>query len=607
MTLPGCPLCGDARRERLFVKDEWPVARCAGCTLVYVDATLDREALDALYGRDYFEGETFADYLGEREARVASARGRVAHLAKTVPGGRLLDLGCAAGFFLEAAAERYAVTGVEISEYASRHAREELGHRVFTGVIFDAPLEDEEFDVVTMWDVVEHLADPDAVLREVARVTRPGGLLAVSTGNVDGPLARRDLAGWDLMFPPGHLTFFSPRTIERLLNGAGFAVERIVGDGRLAAQPPVGERALALAAGSLGIGNVMTVLARRAERARPHPVRARVPRVPSLAVARPRAVDDGTWLQIAREDPDATFFHTPMWRELAVRGAGRCADASFRVTLPGGVRAVFPLQELLPRNGRGRYLLSTYPYGYGGPVADGTLGAGDLRRLYRLAQAAATTVTGNPRRPAPPDVLGWSARELTTQALDLAPGYEALQRNFSKGHRAAITQARRKGVTTRLAESLDDYRAYYGVYEDSIRRWGEAASPRYPWTLFAVGWELAQRHPDALRLWLAEHEGDLVAGAWVFYWNGHVMYWHAANLERAFELRPASLLLATAIEDACERGLGVFDFGHSGGHEGPEAFKRRFGATERPLVTLEYVTPPVRAASAVRRRIGAMS
>ena len=59
-----------------------------------------------------------------------------------MPGGRLLDVGCAAGFFLEAASQHYAVTGVEVSEFAAQYAREEFGHRVFTGELSDAELGD---------------------------------------------------------------------------------------------------------------------------------------------------------------------------------------------------------------------------------------------------------------------------------------------------------------------------------------------------------------------------------------------------------------------------------------------------------------------------------
>ena len=273
------------------------------------------------------------------------------------------------------------------------------------------------------------------------------------------------------------------------------------------------------------------------------------------------------------------------------------------LTLPSGVRAVFPLQELLPRHGPGRYLLSTYPYGFGGPIADGTLSADEIRGLYDRARAATTVVTGNPLAPEPPDLRRWTRQAATTQVLDLDLGYEELQRHFSKGHRAAITQAIRNGITTRVATSLDDYRRYYEIYEDSLRRWGDAASPRYPWSLFEVCSRLANKHPEAVRLWVAEHTGDIVAGALIFSWNGHVMYWHAANLEQALELRASNLLLANAIEDACERGCRWFDFGSSGGHEGTEAFKRRFGPTERPLTRLEYVSPVLTASAAIKRRI----
>jgi SAM-dependent methyltransferase len=283
-----CPVCGNAGREHLFAKDGWPVVRCDACRLVFVDAVVDRDVLERIYGRDYYEGDVFADYLGEAEERIASGRARAAQLRTLVPGGRLLDLGCAAGFFLLAASEYYDVAGVEVSAYASQHARDELGLRVYTGEIFDAPLADAEFDVVTMWDVVEHLADPARVLAEVARVTRPGGLLVLTTGNVEGPLAHRDLERWDLMCPPAHLQFFSPATLERLLNRAGFQIERMLADGRVSTRPRLSRRLLQRVLGTLGVGNVITVVARRTTQPRRRPFRARMP---GILRAQRRATD----------------------------------------------------------------------------------------------------------------------------------------------------------------------------------------------------------------------------------------------------------------------------------------------------------------------------
>ncbi len=274
----GCPVCGAHDRDRLFVKERWPIARCGGCGLVYVDAVIDRAALERIYGRDYYQGDVFADYLGERELRLESGRGRARWLA-SLASGRLLDVGCAAGFFLHAASATFDVTGVEVSAFASQHAREEFGLRVFTGEIFDADLADAEFDAVTMWDVIEHLADPAAVLREVARVTRPGALLVLTTGDVSGPLATRDLEHWDLMSPPAHLLFFSPATLERLLNDCGFEIERLVADGRVSSRPRLRDPRVQGALGAFGVGNVMTVIARRAADPRPRRLRARVPDV----------------------------------------------------------------------------------------------------------------------------------------------------------------------------------------------------------------------------------------------------------------------------------------------------------------------------------------
>jgi SAM-dependent methyltransferase len=272
-----CPLCGSVSREHLFVKDGWPIARCAECTLVYVDAELDRPALEAIYGRDYYQGAVFADYLGERDVRIESARSRVTQIARLAPGGNLLDIGCAAGFFLHAAAERYDVAGVEVSAFASRYAREEFGLRVQTGDIFDASFSDAQFHVVTLWDVVEHLVDPRAVLAEVARVMLSDGLLVLTTGDVEGSLATRDLEYWNLMTPPAHLSFFSRRTIERLLNDAGFEVRRLVADGIISSRPRLSSTGARATLGAFGLGNVMTVFARRTSRPRRRTALARVP------------------------------------------------------------------------------------------------------------------------------------------------------------------------------------------------------------------------------------------------------------------------------------------------------------------------------------------
>jgi SAM-dependent methyltransferase len=270
-----CALCGGTDRTHLFDKDGYPIARCRGCGLVQVDVELDRAELEQIYGEDYFTKEqVLYDYVADRDARLASGARVAQALARVRPGGRLLDVGCAAGFFLAPAAKHYDVTGVEISAFASAYARDEFGLRVHTGDVTEVDFDGTRFDVATIWNTIEHVADPLATVRAIADVTRPGGLLAMSTGSVTGPLARRDLPGWNLMAPPYHLFYFSPPTIDLLLAKAGFRLRRIVYDGIVASGGLLGSTRGRRAAALLGAGNVMTVYATRVDPP-PRPSRVR--------------------------------------------------------------------------------------------------------------------------------------------------------------------------------------------------------------------------------------------------------------------------------------------------------------------------------------------
>jgi SAM-dependent methyltransferase len=260
----------------LFDKDGYVICRCSSCGLVQVGASLSRNELERLYGEEYFSSEVFHDYVAERQVRVEAGRATARTLARLVPAGRLLDVGCAAGFFLEAASGYYDVTGVELSQFASSYARETLGLRVFTGDVTDGAVDGEQFDVATVWNTIEHMADPLAAFAAIARLMRPGAVLALSTGDVTGPLARFDLRNWNLMAPPYHLFFFSPKTIELLLAKAGFELRRLVYDGVVATSGPLASETGRMVARVAGLGNVMTVYA----------VRTSAPRARSSVVGR---------------------------------------------------------------------------------------------------------------------------------------------------------------------------------------------------------------------------------------------------------------------------------------------------------------------------------
>jgi 2-polyprenyl-3-methyl-5-hydroxy-6-metoxy-1,4-benzoquinol methylase len=137
------------------------------------------------------------------------------------PEGRLLDVGCERGFFLQIAKNRYEVYGVEPHFANSSYAREEFGLNVKTGTLLDVKYPDCFFDVVTMYHVIEHLPSPSRELREINRILKPGGILAVECPNIDNLWVKFFRERWR-EFIPDHYFFFSPKTLNIALRKVGF-------------------------------------------------------------------------------------------------------------------------------------------------------------------------------------------------------------------------------------------------------------------------------------------------------------------------------------------------------------------------------------------------
>ena len=142
--------------------------------------------------------------------------------------GRLLEIGCANGLFLDALRREgnWQVQGVDTSEVAVRYARERLGLDVFLGPVEDARFADRSFDAVVMWDVLEHVHRPKETLLEIHRMLKADGVLVARLPLLDSwdhALFGRYWAGWDI---PRHLTIFSMQTLRLMLECTGFRLKR---------------------------------------------------------------------------------------------------------------------------------------------------------------------------------------------------------------------------------------------------------------------------------------------------------------------------------------------------------------------------------------------
>ena len=200
---------------------------CSGCGFVTADLALSEDGLRALYGADYFHGDEYADYVAEGPELRENFRRRIDTLLTYQPADerrRLFEIGAAYGFFLDEVRSFYEhVAGVDISEAAAEFARTQLDVEV-VAADYLAQVLPEQVDTLCLWDTIEHLSRPRDFIEKAARDVRPGGLLALTTGDIDSLNARLRGRHWRMIHPPTHLHYFSRRTLVRLLDSAGFDV-----------------------------------------------------------------------------------------------------------------------------------------------------------------------------------------------------------------------------------------------------------------------------------------------------------------------------------------------------------------------------------------------
>mgnify|MGYP001112183930 CR=1 FL=1 len=197
------------------------IVQCKQCGLVYTNPRPSRH--DIL---DTYEAVEDRLYVEEREGRVLTFEHHLKpleHLTGPPAGRPLLDVGCHTGVFVEIASlHGWNAWGVEPSRWAVKRAQERELH-VVQGTLRTADLPQAYFDVVTMWDVVEHLADPRGALQQLYRLLKPGGLAVVHTIDIDSLFARAMGARWPWLMEM-HIYYFSQRTLRAMLEKCGFQV-----------------------------------------------------------------------------------------------------------------------------------------------------------------------------------------------------------------------------------------------------------------------------------------------------------------------------------------------------------------------------------------------
>ncbi len=225
-----CPLCGsDFNTTILTAKDHdcgilglYSISKCNECGMCYLNPQPILEDLHKVYPPVYSD-----KYIKELPYRLFDKRIKL--LKNLLPDGRLLEIGCGAGHFLDMArAAGYEVAGVEMDNESGGYAKKHYNLDVQVSPVETAELPASYFNIVTLFKVFEHLTEPMACLNKIKQTLAPGGYCIIQVPNFSCFESKLMGRYWCYLDPPRHLSHFSPNTLTNMLKKAGFPKIRIL-------------------------------------------------------------------------------------------------------------------------------------------------------------------------------------------------------------------------------------------------------------------------------------------------------------------------------------------------------------------------------------------
>lgn len=218
-----CPICNSTAFNSLFTKDDEPFVECQQCSLTMINPRPRYANIFKGYTREYSQG-----YINKKDKKIRRAKRRVRKMKKIIPEGRWLDIGCSAGFILSIArTANYDTYGIEIDPLGVKHAREVLGlDNIFQGRFEEHRFDDNFFDIITMYDVIEHVQDLNEIVKELKRILNKNGVIEIWTPDIGHWRVPKSLIEWEAIKPSEHLYYFNKKTLSMILHKHGLKIIR---------------------------------------------------------------------------------------------------------------------------------------------------------------------------------------------------------------------------------------------------------------------------------------------------------------------------------------------------------------------------------------------
>jgi 2-polyprenyl-3-methyl-5-hydroxy-6-metoxy-1,4-benzoquinol methylase len=192
------------------------VVKCKNCTMAYMNPRFETEKIKEFYDKEYF---AFQDIKNVRQ--IIYAQEAVNDIKRFKNKGNLLDIGSAKGLFLMVAKNQgFNVQGLEISEYATNFTKNVFGIEIMKGTAEEESFPEKQFDIITLFDVIEHFREPKRTLIKIKAALKDDGLLVIDTPNIESIYSKFRGKNWG-GYGKFHLYYFSKTTLVKLLRDVG--------------------------------------------------------------------------------------------------------------------------------------------------------------------------------------------------------------------------------------------------------------------------------------------------------------------------------------------------------------------------------------------------